>query len=127
MRDAEGSPVLIDNIGAEAHYEYDDFDNTIDVAYLDAQGQVIPTEVLVTEITPGTSAERVGIAPRDRLLSYDGVRLASTERLIAVVNASGPDTHVLVVRRGTAIISIEVPSGRLGVILETVKAADPQR
>ena len=126
MQDAEGRPILIDEIGASVHYEYDDFDNTIDMTFLDAERQVIQTEVRVTEVTPGTTAERIGLAPDDRLLSYDGVRLGSPERLVALTRASGPGTHVLVFRRGKAITSVEVSPGRLGVIIETVKALNPQ-
>lgn len=120
--DAEGRPILIDDIGVKAIYTYDDDNNVIDVAYLDAQGHEIPTEVKVTKIAPDTTAARIGLAPGDRLLSYDGVKLRSTEQLIAMISAGQAGDHVLVVRRGSEVASIRIPAGRIGVTLETVRA-----
>jgi len=94
----------------------------IDVTYLDATNQKIATEVMATEIIPDTTAQRIGLAPGDRLLHYDGIRLASKEQMIALVSAGVPGPHVLVVRRGSDVAAIEVPAGRLGVYLETVRA-----
>jgi membrane-associated protease RseP (regulator of RpoE activity) len=119
---ADGEPILVDDIGVKAVYNYNDDDVITGVAYVDAQGQQIPTWVKVDEVQPGTTAERIGLAPGDHLVSYDGTKLLSTEQVIAITRASEAGEHVLDVQRGTRILTIRIPAGRIGVILETMPA-----
>jgi hypothetical protein len=79
---------------------------------------------LVTEIIPNTTAERIRLAPGDVLMTYDRERLTSKEQLIALIGLGGAESHVLAVLRGSEMLSFTVPAGRLGVYLQTRKAAD---
>jgi YD repeat-containing protein len=110
--DADGKPTIATKLGYAK----------IVSAYFDQQGRAIPTEVMVTEIIPDTTAARIGLAPGDRFLSYDGIKITSREQMIALTGAGGGGMRVLVIRRGSEVASIEIPAGRIGAYLETVRA-----
>lgn len=123
--DTEGHPVLVDGIGAEALFAYDDLDQRISTIYLDEQGRVIPVEVEARGNLPDSTAERIGLKSGDRLLSYDGELLRSTDQLIALVGKAKPGLKDLVYRRGETTVTVQVPPGRLGVNIANVRAAPP--
>jgi hypothetical protein len=123
--DAEGRIVLIDGIGAEARYSYTDGDVPIAVTYFDARGKVIPVEVEVDEIVPDSTAARIGMQPGDRLLAYAGQKLRSLQQLIYLVGKPGEGGRKLTFRRAGNITTIEVPPGRLGVVISNVRALPP--
>jgi hypothetical protein len=130
--DVHREPVLIDDIGARAHYSYDDSDQVIGVIYRDTRDQIIPVTIVIREITPDSTAARIGLALGDRLLAYGGETLASRQQLIPLVSQPGTSARELVVRRGSAILSWRVPPGPLGVSLanvrtETVPAPDKSK
>jgi hypothetical protein len=121
--DAEGHAILVDGIGAKALYSYDDRDRRISTVYLDGHGHVIPVEVEVKGIVPDSTAARIGLTAGDRLLSYDGELLHSTDQLIALVGNADPGINELTYRRGDTTASVQVPPGRLGVNIVNVPAA----
>ena len=67
-------------------------------------------ELLVVAIVPGSTAERLGIARNDRLLTYNGVTLTAVEQFIALVtDETSPAIRILVIGRGSKIQSLNVP------------------
>jgi hypothetical protein len=120
--DAEGRPVLSDDIGVKKLFTYDDWDRVVAVAYLDGEGDPIPVEVEVVAVSPGSTAERIGLAPADRLIEYNGEILTSLQQLIALTGMGGPHLRTLVVRRGSNTLTFQVPPGRIGVEIKNVKA-----
>jgi MTH538 TIR-like domain (DUF1863)/PDZ domain len=123
--DAEGHAILVDGIGAKALYSYDDHDKRISVVYFDEHDKIVPVEVEVRGIAPGSTAARVGLKPGDRLLSYDGALLRSTDQLIAIVARANPGVKQLTYRRGETTVSVQIPPGPLGVTIANVRAAPP--
>ena len=121
--DAQGRPVLVDGIGAKALYAYDDSDRVVGVTYLDDRGREIATEVEVVKVIARTPAERIRLSAGDRLLTYQGERFTSGQRLAALTAQAGADTRLLTVRRGGKILSFQVPAGQLGVKFRNVRAA----
>ena len=89
---------------------------------MDADGRRVRTEVVVESVVPGSVAERIRLAAGDRIISYDSTKLASADQLIAFVTMPGTRNRPLVVRRGGRTMTIEVPPGRLGIILGLARA-----
>lgn len=119
--DVHREPVLIDDIGARAQYSYDDSDQVIGVIYRDTRDQIIPLTIVVQKITPNSTADRIGLAVGDRLLTYGGETLTSMQQLIALVSQPGTSARELAVRRGSANLSWRIPPGPLGVLLVNVR------
>jgi S1-C subfamily serine protease len=118
---------MVDGIGAMVRYTYDDYDRQISRVYFDDGGQAIPIEVEVTKILPESTAARIGLKAGDRLLSYDGELSSSTEQLIARIGKAYPGTKELTYRRGETTFSVQVPAGRLGVVMANVRVDTPAR
>jgi C-terminal processing protease CtpA/Prc len=125
----DGKPIIdigaepIDGIGAKARYSYADGNQPVSVVYLDEHDRVIPVEVEVNEIVADSTAARVGLLPGDRLLSYAGEKLRSAEQLIFLTGKAGAGPRKLTYRRGKNSFTVEVPPGRLGVVVSNVRAA----
>ena len=122
LRDAEGRAILVDDIGMKVKYSYADGDKPIAVTYLDEHGKIIPVEVEVTGIVADSTAARIGLAPGDRLRSYAGEKLRSTQQLVALVGKPGDGARKLVYQRAGKTITVEVPPGRIGVSIQNVRA-----
>ena len=106
-------------------HTFDDAGREIKVAYLDAKGREVPMEIIVANVVAGTVAQRLGLAPGDRILSYDGKKPMSVEQVIAwVTDLIGPPARVLRIRRGSQILTFKVAPGRLGVNLRMAPVAD---
>jgi S1-C subfamily serine protease len=93
--------------------------------YLDERDQAIPVEVEVTKIAPHSTAARIKLKAGDRLLSYDGELLRSTDQLLALIGKGGPGIEQLTYRRGQMTFSAQVRPGRLGVFLANARAGTP--
>ena len=111
----------------KAKYSYAGGDKLIAVTYFDEHDNIIPVEVEVTGIVADSTAAHIGLAPGDRLRSYAGEKLRSTHQLIALVGKPGVGTRKLVYGRGQKTVTVEVPSGRIGVNIQNVRAAMPNR
>lgn len=122
----DGKPIISRYGYAKAIWSYDAAGNQIDLTYFDAQGLEIRTEVVVVGILPGTTAEQIGLSVNDVLLSYDGVEMATSGQLVAMVATSGSGEHILVVRRGLEVLFFKIPPGRIGVNLQTALVAAGQ-
>jgi S1-C subfamily serine protease len=67
-------------------------------AYLgiDVQDSTAPRGALITEVSPGTPAEIVGIAPSDVIVSIDGVAIDSIRGLTVILGRYRGGDHVVV-------------------------------
>jgi PDZ domain len=108
-------------------FTYDDGDRVVAVAYVDGEGNPIPVEIEVLSVFQGSTGERIGLAPADRLIEYNGQILTSMQQLIALTGMGGPRLRTLVVRRGSSTLSFQVPPGRIGVEIKNVKAQSAAR
>jgi S1-C subfamily serine protease len=124
--DALGQPAARKSFGirvAEIRYSYNLANERSGTTYIDEHGRIIPVEVECQAIAPGSTAERIGLAPGDWLLSYDGELVHSTPQLIAIIDHAAPGVHRLTVRRGGATTAYEVQQGKLGVSIGDALAA----
>jgi membrane-associated protease RseP (regulator of RpoE activity) len=62
-----------------------------------------------TASDPMTPAVKAGLKPGDRILSYDGNKIKSYERLQELIRASGGRTVSMVVHRGDQDVTLSVP------------------
>src|SRR5437899_2205769 len=52
----------------------------------DAKNRELPAEVVVLSFVSGSVAQRLGLAPGDRIVSYDGKRPTSVDQVVKLVN-----------------------------------------
>jgi len=62
-----------------------------------------------TASDPMTPAVKAGLKPGDRIVSYDGNKIKSYERLQELIRASGGRTVAMVVHRGDQDVTLSVP------------------
>jgi YD repeat-containing protein len=118
---ADGEPVAVGLGYAKVIYNHDYLGRETDAKYFDALNRPLSMDVLIVSVIPGTIGERIGLAAGDRIESYDGHQPTSTKQFIdAVIDASGHQTRVLIVRRGTQELTYEVPPGRVGIVIKMV-------
>ncbi len=115
-------PVLSKGGIARVTYRYDERGNQIEWAYFGIDGAPLATAVEITEVLTGSVAERIGLASGDRLLAYDGETIKNDDQAVALVIHADPGVHKLTFSHGDAMMTREVPAGRLGVMLMNVRA-----
>ena len=83
----------------------------------DRSGTPLVEAVEIIDIKPGSAAERVQLGKGDLFVSYDGVAVSSADALTAIVKdrASAAGELTVVVLRNGQSISVQVPSGLLGI------------
>ena len=102
LEDALGRPVLIDQIGAQVRYSYGSETDINGATYFDERGHVIPIEVKICQVVPGSVAQGISLASGDWLLAYDGESIKSKEQVVFMVTHTAPGIHELTFRRGHA-------------------------
>jgi S1-C subfamily serine protease len=76
-------------------------------------------DVVIAGVIPNTTAARLGFAPGDRIIDYDGRKPTSMKQFAdAVADASGHQVRSLVLRRGVDNLKFEVAPGLLGINLK---------
>lgn len=85
--------------------------------FFDPMGRALVWRPAVESFLPGSQAEKAGVHPGDLLLSYNGQELTSINRVGELVNAPGPETRELKVRRGNETLIFQLKSGVLGTML----------
>ncbi|MEN8151925.1 MAG: PDZ domain-containing protein, partial [Planctomycetota bacterium] len=84
-------------------------------------GELVPAPiVLVTGVGKDTPAATAGIRRGDYLVSYDGKRLDSVDDLREAIQsavAAKKEEVVVVIRRGSERLEVEMPAGKMGVNL----------
>ena len=112
----DGKPVQAGAGHAKVLYSYDTLGRETDARYFDAQGRQLAVDVVIAGVIPNTTAARLGFAPGDRVIDYDGRKPTSVRQFTdAVADASGHQLRRLVLRRGPDDLTFEVAPGRLGV------------
>jgi hypothetical protein len=82
--------------------------------YLTATGR--PTQVQVGNVLASSAAERAGLQPGDRILSYAGTRVFDMRELNALTTeGSAGETVTVEVRRNGETVQLQVPRGPLGM------------
>ena len=119
----DGKPTLNTEGYARTAYEYNHLGREIDARYLDLKSREISMEVVVQDVFRGSPAERIGLKTEDRILSYDGKVPTSVKQLVDLItDATGDATRLLVVRRGPDVLTFDVGSGRLGILIDLARA-----
>lgn len=122
--DPNGKPVLRGGAGyAKASFDYNARDRQTAARYLDADGKEVSVEVAVDVVLPGSVAAERGIAPGDRVLSYNGEAIFSVAQLQAIFDAgTGVPVCEMTVRRKGESLKFSLPPGRPGLDLRPVRA-----
>jgi membrane-associated protease RseP (regulator of RpoE activity) len=73
-------------------------------------GPGVDAGALVTELVPGSPAERAGLKVGDVILSFNGIRLAENAPLLGMIMAHPPGgTVTLAVRRAGGTVVVDLP------------------
>jgi S1-C subfamily serine protease len=87
---------------------------------LDESGREMKKAFVVTAVAAGRVGEKVGLKAGDVIVSYDGKPLTSVASFLEsrkAEGAAGPPRE-MVVRRGDALLSLQIPADPLGVRLD---------
>jgi MTH538 TIR-like domain (DUF1863)/FHA domain/PDZ domain len=118
--DVDEKPVAFKAGYARITHSYDEKGRSLGSKYFDKDNHEVTFDVVVTKIVPGTTAERIGLAPQDRIVIYNDVKPTSVQQFVDLaISTSGATSRRLVIRRDQNILTFEVPAGRLGVYLDT--------
>lgn len=123
--DVDGAPVS-GGACAKITYVYDNVGRETGVTCFDALNREVQIEVAISKVSPGFNGARAGLAPADRILTYNSQKVTSIRRLYDLVNEPGPPYRIVTVRRGAQIVSFSVQSGSLGIDLVVVQANPPE-
>ncbi len=82
-------------------------------------------KVVITEIIPGSPAEKLGLREGDVMLSYDGRKILDFHVLPYMTASTGGPARELCVRRAGQELTVSAPSGRLGISATNVEPAEP--
>jgi len=116
---ADGKPVSNIEGYAKMSYEYDDSGKASHIRFFDADDRELHVELVITEIFPNTTASRIGLSSGDRIISYNGRNVNRADQFGALVkDTAGSAIRSLTIRRGSEILTFEVPAGLLGVRLD---------
>ena len=108
-------------------YTYSDSDRQIKATYFDANNLEVPVEIVVLSVVPGSTAQRIGLAPGDRILSYDGEQATSIEQVVNLVtDLAGPASRTWIIRRRSQARTFKVAPGRLGINLGSAPVSTRQ-
>jgi len=76
------------------------------------------TETMVMAVEPGRPAEKVGIKPRDFILSANGEKIYSPSQLTSIIRANAGKEVILKIKRDNESFDLKVvpdPDGRIGI------------
>jgi regulator of sigma E protease len=116
-------PVVIEHEGKENSYQLRaTTDNAIGLKMLNLDPRDHPE---VVEVVPKAPAEKAGLKPKDVIISFAGVPVASQEQLIGLIRKRGAETTEMRVQRGAEKITLNVTPtvdpgtkfGQIGVML----------
>jgi C-terminal processing protease CtpA/Prc len=118
--DVDEKPVAFKAGPARITHSYNENGRSLGSKYFDKDDHEVRFDVVVTKIDPGTTAERIGLAPQDRIVSYNDVKPTSVQQFVDLESSTvDPTSRRLVIRRDQNVLTFEVPLGRLGVHLDT--------
>jgi hypothetical protein len=112
---ADGEPVLRSDGGFhKVTYSYDARGRQIGARFVDVQGRNVAVDVIVRSVLHTSIAADVGVAPGDRLVSYNGEKIISIDQFDSLI-AAGGTTNELVVHRGADTHAFPVAGGPFGL------------
>ncbi|HLZ53062.1 MAG TPA: RIP metalloprotease RseP [Verrucomicrobiae bacterium] len=118
-------PVVIEHAGQEHTYQLQaTADNALGLKLLNLDPRDHPQ---VIQVLSGTPAERAGLQPKDVIISFAGVPVASREQLIDLIRKRGGQATEMRVQRGEKKVTLSVTPavdpgtkfGQIGVMLGT--------
>jgi regulator of sigma E protease len=118
-------PVVIEHDGAEQTYQLQTTtDNAVGLKLLNLDPRDHPQ---VMEVMSGSAAEKAGLKPNDKIISFAGVPIASRDQFIDLVRKCGGQTNEVQVERAGKKLTLTVTPtidpttkiGRIGVMLGT--------
>jgi hypothetical protein len=84
------------------------------------------TGMLITRLLPGGTAAESGLKPGDIIISYNGTVPESLAQFSKLVGSAPSDTQItILVLRGPDQQALQVPGGKLGIIITPVKKGVP--
>lgn len=99
-------PVVIEQDGKESTYQLKaTTDNAIGLKLLNLDPRDHPQ---IMQVLPRTPAEKAGLKPKDVIISFAGVPVASQEQLIDLIRKRGGQATEIRVQRGTEKIALSV-------------------
>jgi regulator of sigma E protease len=123
-------PVVIEHAGQEHSYQLQaTTDNAIGLKMLNLDPRDHPQ---VMQVLSGTPAEKAGLKPKDVIISFAGVPVASREQLIDLIRKRGGQATEMRVQRDAGKITLQVTPtldpetkfGQVGIMLGTDSTQD---
>jgi YD repeat-containing protein len=111
---------------ARATYRYDARGNQTGVTLFGPDGRALPVRVIVGEVVAGSIADRLGVKAGDLLETYDGKWVQEVAEFLSRRRAEKPGSgpRELVLARGGRRLTVRVPAGVLGMVLNRVALPD---
>ncbi len=110
----DGKPIAAKNGVARGVFRYDSNGKIAETKWYDDRNRPLEPRPIVTEISPGSRAELIGLKKGDILLRYDNVELSDYDSFLSVRRQEASHSgKPLVVQRGDAVLTLNVPSGLL--------------
>lgn len=112
-------PVVIEHDGKESTYQLQaTMDPAVGLKMLNLEPRDHPQ---VVEVMPDTPAQKAGLQPKDVIISFAGMPVASREQLIDLIRKRGGQATEMRVQRGSQKITLNVtptmdPTTRIGQI-----------
>jgi serine protease Do len=75
----------------------------------------MPPQVVVIDVQANSQAERLGLRPGDRILTYDGKPITAAAALLTLVRAPGEGTREVEILRNDERLRFTVAPGILGI------------
>ena len=112
----DGKPAPFVSDVARITWVFDDWGQESEARYFDPSGREIPASVVIAGVLPGTVAEKINLVAGDRILTYGGRKITSTQQLIdATTDPRLGAKRRLAIVRGSQSFTFDVPAGRLGI------------
>ena len=101
-------------------YVYDEYGRETDRELFDPAGRPLETTVMVDNVVSGSVAAEAGFQRADVIVTYEGEVVRTTYQFINTLEVfKGDRRREMRVARGTAVVSLDVPPGRLdGLVLQ---------
>src|SRR5262249_48301265 len=124
----DGKPAPLALREAKIVYSYDNFGRETEADYFDPANRRISVDLVVDYVFRGMTAEKIGLAVGDRILSYGGHRRTSWRQFFQTESDTlGREPRILVVRRGGDVLQFTVAPGSLGVSVRMAVADPPAK
>ena len=101
-------------------YIYDEYGRELNRELFDPAGRPLETTVMVDKVVSGSVAADAGFQRADVILTYEGEVVRTSYQFIDTLEVfKGDRRREVRVARGTAVVSLEIPPGRLdGLVLQ---------